>query len=182
MAESWVRQQYITQSIINPLTQRAQRRNVLGYSQEGRAPVTPFTSEIQLENLIRWKLFQWLGSSPPAGCLLYSCIWDKGWHFQKLGNLSRSLEKNLVTVAIPESAIAELIPSNIHSGQERAESIRRLLVIYLVFLESCSGERQLILLDSIKKVSSGFRQPCIPTWPSQATWLEISCNVPGLFA
>ena len=39
-------------------------------------------------------------------------------------------------MAISELAIAELNPNNINSEQERGKSIRRLLVIYLLFLEN----------------------------------------------
>lgn len=57
-------------------------------------------------------------------------------HLQKFGNLSNSIEKKQATAAVSELAVLELNPNNIHSEQERAKSIRRLLVIYLPFLWS----------------------------------------------
>lgn len=63
-------------------------------------------------------------------------MWDKRQHLQKHVNLSNSTEKKKATVAISELAVVELNPKNIHSEQERAKSIRRLLVIYLLFLQS----------------------------------------------
>lgn len=54
----------------------------------------------------------------------------------KNGNLSNTTEKKQATVAISELAIVKLNLNNIHSEQERAKSIRRLLVIYLLFLQS----------------------------------------------
>ena len=72
----------------------------------------------------------------PRECLLHFLLWDKTQHLPKLGNISNSTEKKQANVAISELAIVELNPNNIHSEQERAESIRRLLVIYLLFLQS----------------------------------------------
>lgn len=75
-------------------------------------------------------------ASLPAECLLHFLLWNKRQHLKKLGDFPNSREKKEATVAISELAIVELNRNNIHSEQERAKSIRRLLVIYLLFSES----------------------------------------------
>lgn len=135
-AESWVRQQYITQSIVNPLTQRARSRNVLGYSQEGREPSYPFHLRDPAGEHDHVKTVPVIGLQPTSRMPFSLLHREQGQRLSKTWKSFTQSWKKQVIVAISELAIAELIPSNIHSGQERAKSIRRLLVIYLLFLQS----------------------------------------------
>lgn len=59
-------------------------------------------------------------------------IGENRQRFQKFGNLSGIREKHAME-SVVELAIVELNPNNIHSEQEKAKSIKRVLVIYLLF-------------------------------------------------